>query len=80
VKHIRFYAGSANDCFADTAWPLTYVRFKIYKPAMATYPKTGHTKSLFRVGVRKFLKNFASKFKHLSLQPITRLFNRQTYF
>jgi len=55
----------------DTALLVTYGSLRIYKRAAATYPANLYAKSRSRVSKKKFLKNFASKFKHLSLQPIS---------
>jgi hypothetical protein len=50
---------------------MDYMKFKFYKPAGATHPDVFRAISIAGVCFRKFLKNFASKFKHLTLQAIT---------
>jgi hypothetical protein len=46
---------------------LTYRSLNLYKPTASIYVELLDAITLGIIGLKKFLKNFASKFKHLTL-------------
>jgi hypothetical protein len=46
---------------------LTYRSLNLYKPTASIYVELLDSITLGIIGFKKFLKNFASKFKHLTL-------------